>query len=312
MEIYRTLDKIENRPSVVLAIGSFDGLHKGHRKILCKVREEAERRGVKSMVITFAPTPREVLSGQEEIALMKPDEKTDAIRDLGIDLVCMRHFDLEFAKMSSDMFLDSLLTYLDLKAIVAGPDHSIGRRSEGGIDYMMKKGEEHGFDVIVVPKEKYGTKEISSQLIRQALKSGDIDDVLAMQGYPYRISGTVVPGMQRGRTLGFPTLNVKPDLVNCIIPAYGVYCVNVTLDGSTMPGICNIGIRPTFTEEELSMEVHVLGRDLDHQYGRPIEMRFMHFVREERKFDSKEALIEQIQKDIKICKKTLTEEKCQR
>jgi riboflavin kinase/FMN adenylyltransferase len=286
-----------------MAIGSFDGLHKGHRKILERVRSEADRRGVKSMIVTFAPTPREVLSGQKEIALMKPEEKADAIRDMGIDLLCMKHFDLEFAKMSPDRFLERLLTTLDLKALVAGPDHSIGKKNEGGIDYLRKAGETHGFDLIVVPKAQYRGEEISSQLIRRTLKSGRIDDVDAMLGYPYRISGTVVPGLQRGRTLGFPTLNIQPDMVTCMIPAYGVYCVTVTLDGKDMPAICNIGVRPTFTEDELSMEVHVLNADLEHQYGKPVEIRFKHFVREERKFESKDALIEQIKKDIEHCKK---------
>jgi len=303
MDITCRLDEIKGKPSVVLAIGSFDGLHLGHRKIFETVRKEAERRGVKSMIITFAPTPREVLSGEKEIALMKPEEKADAIRELGIDIICMKHFDLEFAKMTPDMFLERLLTYLDLKAIVAGPDHSIGKKNEGGIDYLRKAGETYGFDLLLVPKAQYKGREISSQLIRKTLKTGRIDDVDAMLGYPYRISGTVVPGLQRGRTLGYPTLNIKPDMVSCMIPAYGVYCVSVKLDGREMPGICNIGVRPTFTEDELSMEVHVFDVDLAHQYGKAVEIRFMHYVREERKFDSKEALIEQIRKDIEKCKK---------
>ena len=155
MEITCRLDEIKGKPSVVLAIGSFDGLHKGHQKILEIVRDEAKRRSAQSMIITFAPTPREVLSGQKEIALMKPEEKADAIRELGIDIVCMKHFDLEFAKMTPDMFLERLLTYLDLKTLVAGPDHSIGKKNEGGIDYLREAGEKHGFDLIVVPKAQY-------------------------------------------------------------------------------------------------------------------------------------------------------------
>ncbi|MCF7832071.1 MAG: bifunctional riboflavin kinase/FAD synthetase [Candidatus Marinimicrobia bacterium] len=302
MEIYSTLDKIKHRPAVVLAIGSFDGLHQGHRKILDKVREEAKRLGVKSMIITFSPTPREVFSGLKEIALMKPEEKIDAIRAMGIDLVCMKHFDLEFAKISPDDFLKRLLTYLDLKAVVAGPDHSIGKKEEGGIEYLRKAGEIFGFDLFVVPKTEYKGQEISSQLIRKTLKTGRIDDVDAMLGYSYRICGTVVPGMKRGRTLGYPTLNIKPDLVSCMIPAYGVYCVSVRLDGKDMPAICNIGVRPTFNEEGLSMEVYVFDVDLEHQYGKAVEIRFMHYIRKERKFENKEALIEQIEKDIERCK----------
>ena len=302
MEIYSKLEQIGNRPAVVLAIGSFDGLHQGHRKILEKVREEADRRGVKSMIITFAPTPREVFSGQKEIALMKPEEKTDAIAAMSIDLVCMKHFDLEFAKIGPDEFLKRLLTYLDLKAIVAGPDHSIGNKERGGIEYLREAGIKHDFDLIVVPKAQFKGNEISSQLVRKTLKSGHIDDVVAMLGYHFRISGTVIPGMKRGRTLGFPTLNIKPDLVSCMIPAYGVYYVSVRLDGKDIPAICNIGVRPTFKEEGLSMEVHVFDVDLDHQYEKSVEIRFIHYIREERKFENKEALIEQIKNDIEKCK----------
>lgn len=302
MELYRTLDEIAGRPPVVLAIGSFDGLHQGHRKILETVRKEAQQRGAKSMIITFSPTPREVFSGQKKIALMKPKEKTDAIKALGIDIVCLRHFDLEFAKISPDEFLKRLLTYLDLKAIIAGPDHSIGKKEEGGVDYLKKAGEANNFDVIIVPKTQYQGEEISSQLIRRTLKTGKIESVNAMLAYPYRISGTVVPGLQRGRTLGFPTLNIEPDLAACVIPAYGVYCVSVHLDAKDYMGICNIGERPTFTEGGLSMEVHVFDVDLDHQYGKHVEIRFLRYIRKERKFESKDALIKQIKNDIEKCK----------
>ena len=310
MDIIKKLEDLKGRPAVTLAIGSFDGLHLGHRKILEIVRKEAEVLNVKSMIMTFAPTPREVFSGQKEVALMKPEEKTDAIKAMGIDIVSLKRFDLKFASMQPDDFLKRLLTFLDLKVLVAGPDHSIGKKEEGGLEYLKQAAETYNFKLIIVPKTQYKNKDISSQLIRQTLKTGRIDDVIAMMGSEYRISGTVVPGQQRGRTMGYPTLNIEPDLSNCLIPAFGVYCVRVRLDTKDLEGICNIGIRPTFTESDLSMEVHVLNTDLNHQYGKHVEIYFKHFVREEKKFSSKEALIEQIENDINECK-ILTEEKCQ-
>lgn len=310
MDIIKNLEDIITKPSVVLAIGSFDGLHAGHRKILEIVRSKAQEIGAKSMIMTFAPTPREVFSGLKEVALMKPQEKTDAIKALGIDIVALKHFDLEFAKMTPEFFLNRLLTYLDLKVLVAGPDHSIGKKNKGGIDYLKKAAKEHDFELVVVPKTQYNGVEISSQLIRKTLKSGNIDDVSKMLGYDYRISGKVIPGLQRGRTMGFPTLNIEPDMKSCLIPAFGVYCVSVKLGNETLDGICNIGIRPTFVEDNITMEVHVLNKNLDRQYEKHVEIRFKHFVRKERKFDTKEALIEQINNDIKECK-ILTEEKCQ-
>jgi riboflavin kinase/FMN adenylyltransferase len=302
MELYCTLNEIKEKPKVVLAVGSFDGLHLGHQKIIKTVCTEAKRRNAKSMIITFSPTPREVFSGLQEIALMKPEEKSDAIHAMGVDIVCLKHFDLEYAKMGPDKFLKRLLTYLDLTAIVAGPDHSIGNKEEGGINYLKKASETYHFDLIVVPKTQYKGEEISSQLIRKTLKTGRIEDVNAMMDHPYRISGTVVPGLQRGRTLGFPTLNIKPDLQSCMIPAYGVYCVKVHLEDADYQGICNIGERPTFDEGGLSMEVHVFDVDLDHQYGKAVEIYFMRYIRNERKFDSKDALIKQIKNDIEKCK----------
>jgi len=304
MEIYHDLKHITARPPVVLAVGSFDGLHRGHRKILETVRREAQRRGVKSMIITFAPTPREVLSGVKEIALMKPEEKIEKIESAGIDILCIRKFDREFAGTDRDTFVDCLLTCMDLKALVAGPDHRVGSGSGGGIPWLKETGKKRGFDVLTVERSQWGDREISSQRIRRELREGRIGDANAMLGYPYRISGTVVSGARRGRSMGFPTLNIKPDYPAVLIPAYGVYCVSVDVAGKKYDAICNIGMRPTFSEKEAALEVHVTGRELGSLYGEAIGLSFRRYVREERKFENKEALREQIRQDIETCKKS--------
>jgi riboflavin kinase / FMN adenylyltransferase len=311
MEIYRTLEEIEDRPAVVLAIGSFDGLHKGHQTIIETVRKESLQRGVKSMVLTFSPTPREVLSDEKEIALMRPDEKIAQIRSMDIDMVCLIRFDREFAAIGRDDFIKRLLTYLDLKALVAGPDHHIGSHHEGGIGYLRETGSAAGFDLIVVPKARFRDQIISSQNIRKKLKEGMIDEVNAMLGHSYHLSGTVVRGEQRGRSLGFPTLNIKPHQSSCMLPAKGVYCVRLHLKGETFQAICNIGMRPTFGTDVLAVEVHVMDRVLDHLYDESADISFEHFIRKEKKFGTSTALIEQIKEDIEKCKKILTEEKCQ-
>lgn len=311
MEIYQRIEAIKERPGVVLAIGAFDGIHRGHRAIIAKTREEALRRGVKSMLMTFSPTPREILGSEKEIALMKADEKIAMIRDLEIDMLCIRAFNRHFAATSREDFMMRLLTYLDLKALVAGPDHHIGKRHEGGIAFLQNCAEKYGFDLLIVPKSSYQGSEISSQRIRRAIKEGRVEDVNAMLGYPYRISGKVIPGRMRGRRLGFPTLNVRPLLERCLIPACGVYCVRLTLDGREYPAVCNIGTRPTFAENGISLEVHAIDAKLDPQYGKALEIRFEHFIREERKFDNEADLISRIGNDIKTCKTYLTEEKCQ-
>jgi riboflavin kinase/FMN adenylyltransferase len=311
MEIYQRIDAIKDRPAVVLAIGAFDGVHRGHRAIIARVCEEARRRGVKSMLMTFSPTPREILGSEKEIALMKADEKIAMIRDLNVDMLCIRAFNRHFSGMSREAFMARLLKYLDLKALVAGPDHHIGKRHEGGIAFLQNYALEHAFDLLIVPKSSDAGGEISSQRIPQALKQGRIEDVNAMLGYSYRISGTVIPGKKRGRKLGYPTLNVKPHLERCLIPACGVYCVRLTLDGREYPAVCNIGTRPTFAENGISLEVHAIGVQLEQQYGKTLEIHFEHYVREERKFDKEADLISRIGKDIETCKTYLTEEKCQ-
>lgn len=303
MEIYHRLEHIRNRPAVVLAIGSFDGLHRGHIEIMETVRREAKQRGVKSMIITFAPTPREVLSGKKEIALMKPEEKIERIEASGIDLLCIRRFDKAFAEMGREKFIECLLTCLDLKALVAGPDHHVGKEHRGGIDYLRKTGKEHDFDLLVVGKARWNNEDISSQLIRKKLKEGRVEEANDMLGYTYRLSGTVVSGARRGRSLGFPTLNIEPDYPAVLIPAYGVYCAAVDLAGERYPAVCNIGVRPTFAENTFSLEVHVIGEELGSLYGKPIGISFERFLRGEKKFENDKALREQIRKDIKECKK---------
>ncbi|MDZ7821732.1 MAG: riboflavin biosynthesis protein RibF [Candidatus Marinimicrobia bacterium] len=234
---------------------------------------------------------------------MKPEAKIGRIESAGIDILCIRRFDKAFANTGRDAFMECLLTCLDLKALVAGPDHYVGRRHEGGIPYLRETGAKKGFDLRVVPKARLKNKEISSQRIRRALKAGRIEEANAMLGCAYRLSGHVVSGAGRGRSLGFPTLNIEPDSPSVLIPAHGVYCVDVEVEGQKHPAVCNIGLRPTFAEKELSLEVHVIGERLDSLYGRPLGIRFGRYLRDERKFDSKEALKEQIKKDINQCKK---------
>lgn len=311
MEVYSGIEEIKNRPPAVLAVGSFDGIHHGHRSIIARVREEALKRGVKSVLLTFSPTPREVLSEEKKVALMKRDEKIEKIGEMKIDMLCIREFSRDFAETSPDEFIKRLLNYLDLKALVAGPDHRIGKGHEGGIHFLRQASKRYGFELLLVPKTRYKGHEVSSQRIRSCLKKGMIRDVNAMLTYPYRISGTVIPGRKRGRSMGYPTLNIRPELAHCLIPAAGVYCVDLDLDERRYPAVCNIGMRPTFNESEISMEVHVFDVELEHQYGKAVKIHFKDFLREERRFKNEAALIRQIGKDIETCKKILTEEKCQ-
>lgn len=305
MEIYHSILDIDDRPSVVLAVGAFDGVHKGHRKIIDTVQALASERGAKTMLMTFDPIPKQYF-GDESVSLTTRDEKMDLFRSCGIDLVAVCPFDRKFAQKSREQYMDELLKYLHIKAIVAGPDHHFGYKNRGDLLYLTYTGQVHGYDVRIVDKTEHEHQHISSGSIRKELIRGHIQTANAMLGYPYRLDGSVVKGYQRGRKMGIPTLNIKADDIK-ILPGNGVYCVRVSTVSDTYRAICNIGIRPTFDEGFTSVEVHVFDENLLPMYGQDVSLEFLKFIRHEKKFENQEKLIKQIELDINECKKWMEE-----
>ncbi len=287
-------------PSAV-TVGSFDGLHVGHRKIIGTMIDKARERSLRSVVVTFEPHPRLVLDESPECPvrlLTTFDEKISQFGSMDIDLLFVVRFDRQFASRSSESFICEVLAgMLGAKHVVVGYDHGFGSERRGSGITLHALGSECGFTVDVVSEVDIGDEPVSSTRIRQLLRSGSIREANACLGASYMISGTVVEGRQKGRQIGFPTANFRLPERCKLLPAHGVYVARVEIDGREFQVMMNIGIRPTVSENgEVTVEAHILGYSGD-LYGRALVLHLVDFIREERRFDSFEELRAQLELD---------------
>ena len=290
-----------NLISPVATLGIFDGVHRGHMALLdCLVKRAEEEEG-ESVVITFSPHPRIVLE-QNNVNLTfltTMDEKIVLLEKENIDHLVVIEFDLSFSKIPACDFIKAILVEkIGTKHLIIGYNHHFGRKGEGDFNTIKQCAEELKFRVEQV--QGYHTEEgaISSSSIREALLKGEIDSANRWLGYFYSLSGTVIEGRKIGRTIGFPTANIKPDSQYKLIPANGVYAVNVMLDDNVFPGMLSIGSNPTVNIDISlrSIEVHILNFDKD-IYGRKISVVFRKRLRDEKKFNNLEQLTEQMAND---------------
>jgi riboflavin kinase / FMN adenylyltransferase len=285
----------------VATLGIFDGVHRGHMALLDCLVKRAKEAGGESVVITFSPHPRIVLE-QNNVNLSfltTMDEKKVLLEKANIDHLVIIEFDLSFSKIPACDFVKTILVEkIGTKHLIIGYNHHFGRRGEGDFNTIKQCAEELKFRVEQV--QGYHTEEgaISSSSIREALLMGKIDSANKWLGYFYSLTGTVIEGRKIGRTIGFPTANVKPDSQYKLIPANGVYAVNVMLDDNVFTGMLSIGSNPTVnTDIRLrSIEVHILNFDKD-IYGRKISVVFRKRLRDEKKFNNLEQLTEQMAND---------------
>ncbi len=283
----------------VATIGFFDGVHLGHRFLLQRLKDEAKRLNKKSLVISFQNHPRSVVADDFHISLLTTrNEKITLLSEIGIDACVFLPFDKAMASLTAYEFLDNvILQKLGVHELLVGYDHRFGRNREEGFDDYVRYGKQLGIHIIPVEALNGDQIHVSSSQIRKLLLSGQIEEANKMLNRPYQISGIVIDGEHLGRKLGFPTANINPGN-NKLIPANGVYVVNVTVDEErTYKGMLNIGYRPTVTEKKSTqIEVHLL--DFSEEiYGHSIEIFFLHKLRDEIKFSSTEELIEQLKKD---------------
>lgn len=290
----------------VIAIGDFDGVHLGHREVISRAIERARLLGVPAAIMTFDPHPREVLGKAQYSKILTPiAEKMRLFAELGVDQVYIVHFTPELARVSPEDYYKNMLYPLKPRAIVVGFDFTFGHRGQGTAETLAKLAKAGESIEVIAPHNMDGEK-ISSTLIREQLHLGRLERVKPLLGRHYRIQGKVVKGEGRGRKIGYPTANLEP-LDRYVIPRQGVYAVRVYLDGETLKGVMNIGIKPTFHEDEEqppTLEVHILDRNED-LYGRTLEIEFAAYLRPEMKFSSVEMLIEQIAKDAQRAKQIL-------
>jgi riboflavin kinase/FMN adenylyltransferase len=285
----------------VATLGIFDGVHRGHMALLdCLVSRARERRG-ESVIITFSPHPRLVLE-QNNISLSfltTMEEKKVLLKNAKVDHLIIIEFTTEFSKIPAcDFVKDILVEKIGTKHLIIGYDHHFGRKGEGDFNTIKKCSEE--LDFIVEQVQGYKTEEgaISSSLIREALLKGRVDEANKWLGYYYSVSGIVIEGRKIGRTIGFPTANIKPDSQYKLIPGNGVYAVEVQLNNNLYPGMLSIGSNPTVNTDDRfrSIEVHILNFDKD-IYGEKISIIFRKKLRDEKKFDNLEQLTAQMGRD---------------
>ena len=294
------IDQVRRESNTTLTVGTFDGVHAGHRVLIKTVVKEAEKSGGRSVIVTFDPHPREIINpGESGIKLLSSlKERCELLADLGIDEMVVIPFDRDFSLLTSEEFVKTIIwEKIGVSNFIIGYDHHFGRDREGTIDTVKRLGVELGFRSQVVSKQEVGDKTVSSTAIRKAIQeSGDMTQAAKFLERYYLLNGRVVHGDKRGKSLGFPTANIQPENRSKIIPRKGVYAVWIRVDESYYRGMMNIGERPTFEEANFSIEVHILDFDED-IYGREIQVQFVERIRDEIVFNGKNELIEQLFKD---------------
>lgn len=281
----------------VATIGAYDGLHVGHRKLLSRVAAESRKRGIPSVVMSFEPTPKEYFSGKRPPArLMRFREKFEALRDSGVDVFYCPRFNDSMTAIKADTFIRQFLIHaLNVRHLVIGDDFQFAAGREGNVGLLLRAGHALDFVVEQVPSVMEGDVRVSSSAIRAALAKGDMALARRMLGRWYRMSGRVIAGEKLGRTLGYPTANV--DLKRRLSPVLGIFAVRVSgLGPKPVDGVASVGTRPTFDGSKPLLEVHLFEFDKN-IYGRFIHVDFIARLRDERKFDDVEELVEQMHRD---------------
>jgi riboflavin kinase / FMN adenylyltransferase len=308
MEVVRDFEKWQFVDESIVTIGTFDGVHRGHQKLLQKLNNLKQKKGGKSIVFTFDPHPRKVLfPGQTDLQLLSDlDEKTELIKAQGIDILIIYPFTKEFAQIEPERFISEILIgKLKVRTLVIGYDHKFGKDRKGDINTFKAASAKYGFEVEEIPAQEINDINVSSTKVRRALFEGDISAAHDFLGYNYFLHGEVVHGKKLGKTISFPTANISVKDKDKLIPRKGVYLVGVELEGFKGCGMMNIGTNPTTdTDENLKLEVNIFNFDKD-IYGRTIRIEFMERLRDEKKFDSVEELINAIKEDEKNCKRIL-------
>ncbi len=307
MQIYQDFLEVEHNDNTIITLGTFDGIHLGHKEIIGAVVQKATEFGGRSLLITFSPHPRKVIPGGNKIKLLSTlSEKKKIIETFGMDNLLVIQFTKEFSQQTPEEFVEKyLINGIGVKEIVIGYDHHFGKGRGGDIEILKKKGEEIGFGVTAVPEYKIDDIIVSSTKIRKALIAGDIVNANKMLGRFYSFEGVVVPGDKRGRELGFPTANLLVENEDKLLPATGIYAAECIVEENKHNALLSIGSRPTFHEAgEIIPEVYII--DFNKQiYNQTVRVNVVDRIRGEEKFSSAEELVKQMKNDKEIGLKIL-------
>ncbi|MES3019335.1 MAG: bifunctional riboflavin kinase/FAD synthetase [Bacteroidota bacterium] len=304
MKIYNHIDEFSKINNAVVTIGTFDGVHIGHQKIISRLLEISRQKKGETVILTFFPHPRMILHPEDKAIklITTMQEKAERLEKLGIDHLIITPFTRDFSNLSPQEYISKILVdKIGTKQIVIGYDHRFGKDREGGLDHLQKFSSDFGFEVEEIPEQDINDVAVSSSKIRNAILSGDVKTASAFLGYPFHLTGKVIKGDQIGRTLGFPTANLFVEETYKLIPADGIYAVNVQInpdseDTKPLNGMAYIGHRPTINGMTHNIEVNIFDFD-QNIYGSTIRINFLTYIRGDERFDSLEALKVQLAKD---------------
>lgn len=299
MKVYRSLEDLPQIKNAIVSQGTFDGVHAAHRVIISRLKELAKQYQGETVLMTFEPHPRMVLYPDDHglHLLHTLDEKIAALEKEGVDHLVVIPFTREFSRLSSLQFIrDIIVNKIGTKVLVIGYNHRFGKNREGTFEHLKEYSSLYGFDVEEIPEQDVDHISVSSTRIRKALEDGDIPTANKYLGRHYTISGEVQHGNKLGRTIGYPTANIKPDHKDKLIPADGVYAVQVTVNGKRYDGMLNAGFRPTVDGKKHMIEVNMFDFDED-IYTKNITIHYVDKLREEMRFSGLDELKKQLEKD---------------
>lgn len=301
LKIFHSINDFRSTKKTIITLGTFDGVHIGHKKILEKVLQNTNGEQYESLVLTFFPHPRMVLQGESDIKLLNTiDEKIDLLEEIGIENLVIHPFDEIFSRLTAEEFVKTILVdRFHIQKIIIGHDHRFGRNRTANIDDLIAFGEQYDFEVEQISVQEINEISVSSTKIRNALIEGNMTLANDYLGYDYFLTGEVIQGKQLGRTINFPTANIRIKENYKLIPQNGVYIVKSIIDQKTVFGMMNIGFNPTVNGQDCSIEVHYLNFNAD-LYHQKIRVSILHRIRSEQKFESVDLLKEQLEKDKKM------------
>lgn len=300
LKLFHSINDFQSTKKTILTLGTFDGVHIGHKKILERITQNTENGKYESLVLTFFPHPRMVLQEKSEIKLLNTiAEKSKLLEETGIENLVIHPFNESFSRLTAEEFVHSILVdQFHIQKIIIGHDHRFGRNRTANIDDLIAFGAEYGFEVEQISAQEIQDVSVSSTKIRKALDEGNITLANDYLGYAYFLSGEVVKGKQLGRTIGFPTANIQIEEDYKKIPKNGVYIVKTFIDNTAIFGMMNIGFNPTVNGQKQTIEVNLFDFDAD-IYGQKLEISLLEYIREEQKFGSVDLLKEQLNQDKK-------------
>ncbi len=308
MRVFHGTNQLPQFENCVITIGSFDGVHLGHKALISNINQIAKDADGESLMVTFDPHPRVVIQGKDcNLKLLNtPTQKQERLKANGLQNLVIIPFTRNFADQTAAEYVENFLwKNFQPQTVVVGYDHHFGKNREGSLELMKRFGKQLGFQVVEISKQEVDDIAVSSSEIRRALEEGHVQEANRLLGYNYTLSGVVIHGEHIGQSIGFPTANLGIEDVYKLIPANGVYAVIVGMDENEYPGMLNIGKRPTFDGQNQTIEVHLFNFD-EQIYGKQIDIRLKQFIRKERKFESSEELVAQLWRDKATIQKLLT------